>query len=165
MKFRSFWTYIWFVKSYWKVAQIILKFCTEHGSITAMLWAKFQNVFTTEQWVMSEWCFTRYEFKMHFGWVFYNATAPNFPWLILGTVKPNSQLLCTEGHWPIAYCSSLTCGFPVQNLSKGTFTLTLSEHPCPSPCSSPWQNSVYTTSEAWIWGHPSSRPFFTFKAG
>ena len=32
--------------------QIILTFCTEHGSVTAMLCAKFQNDLTTEKYIM-----------------------------------------------------------------------------------------------------------------
>ena len=47
--------------------------------------------------------------------------------------------------------------FPQNN--KGAFTLTLSEYPCPSQCPSPWQNCVYTTSEARIRGHPRPWPF------
>ena len=34
--------------------QITLKFCTEHGSITAMLCAKFKNDWMTELWVWSD---------------------------------------------------------------------------------------------------------------
>ena len=34
--------------------QIILKFCSEHGSITAMLWANFGNYLTTEMEVQDE---------------------------------------------------------------------------------------------------------------
>ena len=43
--------------------------------------------------------------------------------------------------------------------TKGAFTPTLSEHLY--PCLRPWQNCVYTTSEARIRGHPRSWPFCT----
>ena len=36
------------VKTYLSVAPIVLKFCTEHGSNTAVPCAKFQNDFTAE---------------------------------------------------------------------------------------------------------------------
>ena len=32
--------------------EIVLKFCTEHGSNTTVLYAKVQNDFTTEQKIM-----------------------------------------------------------------------------------------------------------------
>ena len=41
----------------------------------------------------------------------------------------------------------------------GTFTLTLSEYLCPSQRPRPWQNCVYTTSEARIRGHSRQWPF------
>ena len=36
---------------------IVLKFCKEHGSITAVLWAKCQNDWTTKQmaWTNENW--------------------------------------------------------------------------------------------------------------
>ena len=40
---------------------IILKFCPEDGSITAVLCASFQNDLTTEMDVMEEWDFERYK--------------------------------------------------------------------------------------------------------
>ena len=40
--------------------QIILKFCTEHGSITAVLCANFQNDLTTKMDVMDEQEFKRF---------------------------------------------------------------------------------------------------------
>ena len=48
--------------------QIILKFCSEHGSTTAVLCAKFQNDLTTAMDDLN-WqdFFERFEFKMHFG--------------------------------------------------------------------------------------------------
>ena len=41
---------------------IVLKFCTEHGSDTAMLSAKFQNNWTTDTDVMDEQAFVRWWF-------------------------------------------------------------------------------------------------------
>ena len=46
--------------------QIILKSCTEHGSIIAMLCAKFQNDWNNEQYFMANKVLTRFEFKMSF---------------------------------------------------------------------------------------------------
>ena len=43
---------------------IILKFCTEHGSDTAVLCAKFQNDWMNETDVMDEQVFARFEFKI-----------------------------------------------------------------------------------------------------
>ena len=48
-----------------------LKFCTEHGSDTAVLCAKFQNDRSTEAWVMDKRDFARFEFKMNFGRISY----------------------------------------------------------------------------------------------
>ena len=43
---------------------------------------------------------------------------------------------------------------------KGAFTLTLSEHLCPSQCPSPWLSFVYTPSETRIRGYPRPWPFW-----
>ena len=45
----------------------VLKFCTEHSSITAVLCAKFRNDWAIETDVMDKLDFTRFEFKMSFG--------------------------------------------------------------------------------------------------
>ena len=45
---------------------IVLKFCTEHGSDTAVLCAKFQKDWTAESGVKDERNFARFEFKMSF---------------------------------------------------------------------------------------------------
>ena len=55
---------------------IILKFCTEHGSTTAVLCAKFQNYWTIKTDVMDERDFTRFEFKMLFGQISHIAHGP-----------------------------------------------------------------------------------------
>ena len=47
--------------------QIVLKFCTEHGSEIIVLCAKFQNELTTEMVVIKERDLARLEFKMCFG--------------------------------------------------------------------------------------------------
>ena len=44
--------------------QIIMKYFTEHGSITAVLCAKFQNNWTAEMDIKDERDFARIEFKM-----------------------------------------------------------------------------------------------------
>ena len=40
-----------------------------------------------------------------------------------------------------------------------TKSCTVSEYPCPSQCPRPWQNCVYTTSDARIRGQPRQWPF------
>ena len=45
------------------IYQLNLKFCTEHGSISVVLWATFQNDFTTEMDVMNEQNFVRLHFQ------------------------------------------------------------------------------------------------------
>ena len=52
---------------------IVLNFCTEHGSITAMLCAKFENIWTTEIDIMDEWDFARFGLTM---------SLQTYPWLI-----------------------------------------------------------------------------------
>ena len=54
---------------------ISLKFCTEHGSDTAVLCAKFQLA-----WVFGKRGFARFEFKMSFGRISYIAPIPAGPW-------------------------------------------------------------------------------------
>ena len=55
---------------------IILKCCTEYGSDTALLCAKFQNDWATDTNATEEWHFTRFEFNVGFGWIPYLVTAP-----------------------------------------------------------------------------------------
>ena len=52
---------------------IDLKFCTGHGSDTAVLCAKFQGDGSTEAFVMGKRDFARFEFKMNFGRISYIA--------------------------------------------------------------------------------------------
>ena len=55
-----------FLLSFLRNCRIVLKFCTEHGSITAVLCAKFQNVLTTMTKIMKKRDFTRFEFRNRF---------------------------------------------------------------------------------------------------
>ena len=57
---------------------IILKFCTEHGNITAMLCAKFQNDCITETGVIEKRDFMIFEFKRSLRWISYIAQQPCF---------------------------------------------------------------------------------------
>ena len=50
--------------------------CTEHGSIIAVLCAKFQTDWIIETDVMDQWDFTRFEFKTSFGQISYIAQYP-----------------------------------------------------------------------------------------
>ena len=63
--------------TYFTVAQSFLEYCTEHGNDTAVLCAKFQNVWRTETDVMDERDFARFEFKMRFRRIFYIAQHPS----------------------------------------------------------------------------------------
>ena len=49
------------------------RFCTEHGSITAVLCTKFKNDFTTAKYVVNKREFAKFEFKMSFGRIHYTA--------------------------------------------------------------------------------------------
>ena len=48
------------------IHSFVLKFCTEHGGIPAVLSAKFQNDCISETDVMDKRVFSRFEFKMSF---------------------------------------------------------------------------------------------------
>ena len=49
---------------------IILRFCSEHGSFAAMLCAKFQNDWTTEEWLTGKKVFAKFEHKTDLWWIF-----------------------------------------------------------------------------------------------
>ena len=55
---------------------IVLKFCTEHGSITAVLCAKFQNHWTTDKNAMDRWHFMRFDLKRSLRQMLTTAMAP-----------------------------------------------------------------------------------------
>ena len=76
-----------FVHSYLLNYSIVLKLCTEHGSITAVLCAKFPNDWTTEIIALDERVSARFEFKMSLGCVWIQQPACKFPpirWLFIG---------------------------------------------------------------------------------
>ena len=57
--------------------RIVPDFCMEHDIVIIVLWSKYWNDWTTEKYVIGKrvsW--ERSEFMLHFGWMFYNATAP-----------------------------------------------------------------------------------------
>ena len=49
---------------------VILKFCTEHGSLTAMLCAKSQNHWTADIDVINKQDFMRFDSRNIFRWVY-----------------------------------------------------------------------------------------------
>ena len=53
-----------FVRNLFIYDPIVLKFCTEHGSITAVLFARFQNNWFTKMGVIGERGLARFEFKV-----------------------------------------------------------------------------------------------------
>ena len=57
---------------------IVLKFCTEHRSDTAVLCAEFQNDWINENDVTDERDFTTFEFKIRFGRIYHIARDPWF---------------------------------------------------------------------------------------
>ena len=81
--------------------------CTEHGSDTAVLCAKFQNDWTTETDVMDEQNFARFEFKMSFGalpWITRPLTAPshflNRCWVFKRSSDIHARAISQETlHW------------------------------------------------------------------
>ena len=58
---------------------LVDRFCTEHGSITAMLYAIFHTDWTIGTDVMEERDFARFEFKMSFGRISYIA---QYTWVV-----------------------------------------------------------------------------------
>ena len=58
------------------LSQIVLKFCTEHGSITAVLCANFQNDLTNGMDVLDEGVSVRFPFNIRFGQIYFIATIP-----------------------------------------------------------------------------------------
>ena len=66
---------------------IALKFCSQHGSITAVLYAGFQTDWTIKTDVMDEQDFVRFEFKMSFGRISYIAQYPSYLKWIQGIGK------------------------------------------------------------------------------
>ena len=66
---------VWFAYNLFHNGPIPSKVCSEYGSDTAILSAKFQSDWTTETGIMHERDFARFEFKMNFGRISY-CTAP-----------------------------------------------------------------------------------------
>ena len=64
---------IFFAINLFSLYSIILEFCTEHGSDTAVLCAKFQNNWLNAMDVIVEQDCARFEFKMNFGRIFHIA--------------------------------------------------------------------------------------------
>ena len=60
---------------------MVLKFCTEHGSGTAVLCENFQTDWTNKTGVTDKRDFARFEFKMSFGRISYISTASWSPQL------------------------------------------------------------------------------------
>ena len=76
---KSFWNFaqsmaVWCVHNIDFSCQIILKFCTEHGSVTAMLCAKYQNDWGIEKPVTHN--FAIFAYKINFRGMIYIATFP-----------------------------------------------------------------------------------------
>ena len=59
---------------------IVLEFCTEHDSDTVVLYAKFQNDWTSETNVLDERDFARFEFKTYFGPISYRIYRTGMAW-------------------------------------------------------------------------------------
>ena len=57
-----------FVNIFFKYHRIILTFCTEHGSDTAMLCAKYQNDWTAETDIMTIQVFLNFSIMMGFSY-------------------------------------------------------------------------------------------------
>ena len=72
---------------------IILKICTEHGSLTAVLCAKFQNDFTADMCAMEERYFARFESEVGMGWI---SSVTALPWGLQLSEPPS---LSVDGIW------------------------------------------------------------------
>ena len=69
---------------------VVLKFCTEHGSVTAVLCAKYQNDLTIEMDVLNERSFARFEFDVSFGEI--TCIATKFAGYLMFCLHKNSVL-------------------------------------------------------------------------
>ena len=78
--------------------QIVLQFCTEHGSMAAVLCGKFLNDLTTGMDVMDGGDFAWFQFEIIFWGIFCSATAPWLEFVVCGT-RHNQQNYCTEVHY------------------------------------------------------------------
>ena len=94
---------------------IVMTFCTEHASDTAMLCTNFQIDWTTEVDVMDEWDFVRFEFQISFRRISYIAQHPQAAMMTLGTLDyilvhmSFHSIISRNGN---AFCN--TVGFPSQ---------------------------------------------------
>ena len=59
-----------FTKNAFLSCPIILKFCSEHGSDTVVLWAKCQNDWTMEMDIVDERVFVKFQFNVCWGEIF-----------------------------------------------------------------------------------------------
>ena len=84
-----------FVQNLLYIYQIVLIFCTKHGSFTAVLCAKFQSDMTIEMEVIDQRDLKRFEVKMSFGWMSFIATDPDRynPTCCWDDVKPKHEAL------------------------------------------------------------------------
>ena len=125
LKFWS-WEYL-AINDYVFCCPIILKFCTEHGSYTAMLCAKFHNDQTTGFDVMGWQILMRFKFRMDEGSFFVGQTLS--PMTVFGVVWGWTLLQsATTGRlfhsllaqpWLLSYfqLSSRDCQWPLENPS------------------------------------------------
>ena len=89
--------------------QIILKFCTEHGSGTAVLCANFQNDLTSEIDVLDEWGFMRFEFRMSLDrYPILQLASRSFQWPMVSTRAADSGQWMTMVQYGYYRCAS--CG-------------------------------------------------------
>ena len=78
---------------------IVLKCCSEHRNVTTVLCAKFQNDWTTGADFMNERDLRRFEFKMSFGRISYNAQHTG----------------CQKGYTLVVVNENMRSGAPVTN--------------------------------------------------
>ena len=98
MKSRSSITYLYVIQSFWNFPQSTAlssfsNFCTEHGSDTVVLCAKFQNDWTTER-DMDKRHFARFEFGMSCGqksYIFFPGSYNNHHIIM-------RRFMCTRGN-------------------------------------------------------------------
>ena len=90
-----------------------LQFCTEHGSDTVRLGAKFQNDWLFTMDFMDERNIIRFKFKLSFKWIFYRPHWGTEIILVTGS---------TNESWRCNVMSSLIGWAHIQNDPYGSFS-------------------------------------------
>ena len=80
--------------------KVALKFCTEHGNITALICAKFQNDWVTDKWAISKLEFVRFWFLTCIQWT-HEQNSVDVTYILYIFIVFCSRTLC------IVFCQTL----------------------------------------------------------